>query len=217
MPAFDAPAAAALAQATIIPAEFVFVDFGDPLRVTTFGRDVTVTGSGDPELDGTYSAVSAKLLEFGETTQKEGGSEQFTVTMSGILSIDPELLAAIGDVSKWRGRVIRRWKRLYDEADVAIGAFVPHETGYMLQPEILPSPEAQTIRMHCANYLAAFSQASGRSYLGQADYDAADQSARATIGAANNATSGPAAGVDAGGRSGAGIGRGSPAELMRAF
>jgi hypothetical protein len=217
VPPFDATAVTALDQPVIRAADFVFLDFlGDPLRATTFGADVTVSGSGDSELDGTYSSVSATVLSLGEIGQKEGGSETMVVELSGILSIDSALLAEIADTSKWRGRPIRRWKRLYDESNAALGAFAPIYTGYMVSVEIVPSPESQSIRLHCENYLALLSQASNRSYLGQKDYDPADTSAQATIGAANGATNGPAALVTPGGGGGLGV-RDSFSSQMREF
>jgi hypothetical protein len=217
MPAFDATAAAALNASVIRAADFLFLDIlGDPIRVTTFGGGVVVAGSGDPELDGTYSGVSSKILDVGEVEQEEGGSGSLVVTLSGILSLDSALLAEIGDRSKWQGRVIRRWKRLFDENDASIGAFVPTYTGYMVSVEIIPSPKTQTIRLTCENYRVLLSGPSGRSYLRQQDFDAADTSAAASMGAANRAR---AVGTGVGAASGGG-GIRTPAginELLRAF
>lgn len=218
MPRFDSTGAAALDQPVIRAAEFIYADFaGGALRVTTYGADLVLSGTGDPELDGTYSAVSASLITFGETTQKEGGSDTFTITLSGMKTLDAELLADIGDRSKWQGRVVRRWKRMYDENNAPIGAFIPHETGYMMTPEILPSAESQTIVMSCENYLAGLSQASNRTYMSQKYYDAADTSAHASIGAANNATTGPGAGVGGGGGGGSRGFEGGVRQMMQAL
>jgi hypothetical protein len=64
---------------------------------------------------------------------------------------------------------------------------VPFYTGYMAAVSILPAPKGQTIQLQIENYLAAFNQASNRSYQGQKDYDPADTSAAATLAAANGA------------------------------
>lgn len=206
MPTFDTAAAGALNRDVIRAADFAFFDFsGAPLRVTTFGADVTVTASGDSELDGTYSAVSAKLVDLGEVSHGEGGSGTLVAQLSGILTLDADMLADIADTTKWRGRVIRRWKRLYDENDATVGAFAPYYTGYMVSVEILPSRESQIIRVQCENYLAMLKQPSNRTYLGQKNYDSADTSAAATISAANGASRGPGAAV--GGNGGGGGGR----------
>jgi hypothetical protein len=79
---------------------------------------------------------------------------------------------------------------------------VPYYTGYMTSVGIADSPKTQAIRLSVENYLAAFNQASNRSYLGQKDYDSADTSAAATIAAANGARH--AGGVASGGSSGSG-------------
>jgi hypothetical protein len=218
MPPFDAPSAAALAQEVIRAADFAFFDFfGDPLRVTSFGMDVTVTGSGDPELDGTYSSISSKVIDLGDVDQKEGGSGTLICSLSGMLSLDQDLLAEIADTSQWRGRTVRRWKRLYDASNAAVGAFVPYYTGYMVSVEILPSAETQTIRLQCENYLALLNRASNRSYLGQREFDSGDLSAAATIGAANGASAGPGAAAGGGGFGGsvAAFAGASAATMMR--
>ena len=187
MPTMDSAAKAALDQTVICPAFFIYLDIqGDPIRVTTFGQDVTFSGTGDADLDGlTFSSVSSEVLSVGEVENSEGGSDTLLVDLSGVVTIDTALLNDIGNTSKWRGRPCRLWFRIYDENDVAQGAIVPYYTGYASAVEIFPSPETQMIRLKVENYLAAFNQASNRSYLNQKDYDSADTSAQATIAAAN--------------------------------
>jgi hypothetical protein len=82
------------------------------------------------------------------------------------------------------------WFAVYDAAGVTQqGAIVPYYTGYMSSIDS-SQPETQTIRLSVENYLAAFNQASNRSYLNQKDYDSADVSAAATLAAANGARHG---------------------------
>lgn len=187
MPTMDATAKAALENAVITPAFFIFVDIvGDPIRVTTYGSDVTVTASGDAELDGTYSSVSSKILTVGEVTQSDNGSDTLVIELSAILGIDTALMNALGDRTKWQGRPVRLWFRLYDETGTtAQGGYVPYYTGYASAAEVSVAPGEQAFRLKVENYLAAFNQASNRSYLSQKDYDAADTSASASIAAAN--------------------------------
>ena len=192
MPPFDTTASAALSGGVVAPAYFIFLDVvGDPVRVTTYGANVTFASTGDADLDGnTFSAIDSRVVTVGDVVNSDTGSDTMTVDMSGIVTIDTTFLNEIGDVSKWRGRTARIWVQIYDGSLTVQGAVAPVYTGYMSSVEILPSPETQVIRLNIENYLAAFNQASNRSYLNQADYDAADTSAAATIAAANGALRG---------------------------
>lgn len=204
MPTMDAAAAAALRLPVIAPSFLLFLDIaGDPIRATTFGQDLTPAGTGDADLDGlTFSSVDSRVLQVSGVTHSEQGSDTVTVSLSGIVSIDTDLLNDVGDTSKWRGRLCRMWIRLYNEANTAQGQFFPYYTGYMSSVEIQPSPETQTILMKVENYLATFNQASNRSYLNQADYDPADTSAKASI----SSQLGPKSGASYGGGIGGQIG-----------
>jgi len=125
------------------------------------------------------------VIDVGPVNHADGGSDTVTIELSGIITIDTDLLNEIGDVSKWRGRVVRLWFQIYDENNAAQGAIVPYYTGYMSAVEIEPSPERQVIRLKVENYLATLNHASNRSYMNQADYDSLDSSAAATLAAAN--------------------------------
>jgi hypothetical protein len=214
MPKFDAAASAALGGQVIAPAFFIFLDI-DGLapaeqRATTFGSDVTFAGTGDPDLDGhTFPHLNPRFLEIGEVGVSEAGSETVTVTLSGILSIHAPLLNLIADPAKWRGRAARLWVRLHDEDGAPIGGIAGYYSGYMTAPEIVPTPTEQTILLKLENYQASSSEASNRDYLSQAEFDPADQSARATIGAANAGSAGPAAAITGGGSGGGEGGGGS--------
>jgi hypothetical protein len=188
MPTLDPTAAAAVAGPIFAPAEFIWIDVvGDPIRVTTFGQDVTFGGTGDPDLDGkTFTSFDHRLIQVGAVTNSENGSDTLTIALSGIVSIDDALMAEIRDTTKWRGRTVRRWTQFYDETGaIAQGAIVAQYTGYASSVKIMPSPDSQTIQLSVENYLAAFNQASNRNYLNQADYDPTDTSASATLAGAN--------------------------------
>lgn len=187
MPTMDSTAKTALENVIVTPAFFIFIDIvGDPIRVTTYGSDVTIAGSGDSELDGTYVAANSQILKVGEVTQSDNGSDTLTVELSAILGIDTTLMNEIGDKTKWQGRPVRLWFRLYDETGTtAQGGYVPYYTGYASAVDVNFAPEDQAFRLKVENYLSAFNQASHRSYMNQKDYDAADTSAAASMAAAN--------------------------------
>lgn len=187
MPELDSGTSAALDDEVIHDVWFAFLDIeGDVIRVTTAGYDVTLTGTGDPDLDDqTFVAVDPSVLDIDEVSHREGGSETVTARLSGILEFDAETMNAIGDRARWQGRLVRLWLGIRDADGEWAGALAPYYTGYMMAVELLPSALSQTIELQIENYLALLSSASNRSYLNQAHYDAADQSARATIGAAN--------------------------------
>lgn len=187
MPELDSTAIAAVESSGFARAEFLLLDLADePLRFTTFGQDTVISGSGDSELDGTYPAFGGQLINIGDVSNSDSGSDTLTVSLSGIQSIDTELLADIGDRTKWQGRLCRIWFRLYDESGVTPqGAIVPLYTGYMSSVRLISEPEQQIIELSVENWLAAFNQPSNRSYLNQSDYDSNDTSAQATLAASN--------------------------------
>ena len=192
MPTMDTTASTALAS-NFAPAFFIYLNIsGDPVRITTLGKDVTFASTGDVDLDGnTFKAFDHRAIEIGDVANSDNGSDTLTVDLSGIVTIDTALLNDIGNIALWQGRSCRLWFAVYDAAGVTQqGAIVPYYTGYMSSVSIMPSPKTQTIQLKVENYLAAFAHASNRSYLNQSDYDAADVSAAATISSANGAKHG---------------------------
>lgn len=188
MPTLDPTAKAAVAAQVFAPAFFIWIDIvGDPIRIATLGKDFTFTGTGDADLDGNmFGAFDARAIQISDVANSDGGSDTLTVDLSGIVSIDSALMAEIADTTKWRGRAVRLWLQIYDETGTtAQGAVIAYYTGYASAVKVIPGPETQTIRLEVENYLAAFNQASMRSYLNQKDYDPADISAAATMVAAN--------------------------------
>lgn len=199
MPPLDPTAAAALDTQAIRPAFFAYLDIlGDPIRATTAGFNYPFAATGDPDLDGfTFSAVDPKFVNIGDVRNQEGGSDTVTCSLSGLILPDAELLATIANPANWRGRIARLWMQIRDENGTPQGVVAPYYTGYMVALDIKPSPKEQTIELRIENYLALLTRASNRSYLDQANFDPADQSARATISAANGAKRGPGGSVGA--------------------
>jgi len=183
----DGVAAAALDAPVIRPVFMAWLDvLGDPLRANTSGRDLTFSGTGDPELDGfTFTGISAQFVDIGEVAYEEGGSKTVTCRLSGIVGLDSDILNLLGVRSNWQGRTARLWRIIRDEYGTQAGAIQPYYTGWMTAMTIDPKPSSQTISLSIESYLAAFTAASNRSYLSQEQYDSGDLSARAAIAIAN--------------------------------
>lgn len=211
MPTLDSTAQAALGD-HFAAAWYIFLDLdGDPLRATTFGQDTTFASTGDVDLDGyTFVAFGGSLVNVGDVSNSESGSDTLQVTLSGIVSVDTDLLDEIADKANWQGRLCRIWFRLYDSSGVTPqGAIVSHYTGYMSKVGFKAAPKSQTLVLSLENYLAYTTQASNRSYLNQKDYDSADTSAAATMAASNGLRGGSGAGGGSSGGSGVGGGSGA--------
>ena len=186
----------ALDNREVWPAWFGFLDFrGDPVRATTWRAPVAFTGTGDGDLDGnTFPAINHEIIEVSDISQGDTGSDTLEVALSGLITIDSYLMTTIGKRANWAGRVARLWLGVYDGTGNEIGAVSPFYTGYMTSVEITGSAGEQRIVVSVENYLAAFSQASNRSYLDQEYYDPGDLSARAAIDIANGVTGNPLTG-----------------------
>jgi hypothetical protein len=210
MPVVDAAAQAGMAAQVFSDCDFLWLDFvGTPIRACTWCDDVTLAGTGDPELDGAYEAIDPSVLDIGDVEYAEGGSGTVTITLSGIVGMNDTVLNTIGDRSKWYRRTCRIWQRIHDQNGVQQGGIIAYKTGVMIDAKIVPAPDSQSIIIEVENYLSLLSGASMRTYMNQSDYDPADTSARATIAAANGAKTGPAAGVGGGsGGGGGGVARG---------
>lgn len=187
MPGPDASASAALGASVLHPCWVGWLDFsGDPVRVTTAPYNVTFTGTGDTDLDGfTFEAMNPQFIGISPVTHSDGGSDTVTAVMSGLVSVDTDLLNIIGNPALWRGRDAALWLMLYDANLARIGNVWRYYTGKMVAAPIKGSPDEQSVEVVIENYLASLSQVSGRTYLDQQSYDAGDLSAEAAIAIAN--------------------------------
>lgn len=204
----DATASAAL-DGDIRPVFLASMDFvGDPLRANTSGAAITFGSVGDPDLDGqTFDGISPDMVDISPVRVREGGSETVTATLSGIVGLDDDLLALVSDPAKWQGRPAQLWRMIRDASGTQQGAVQHYYTGYMVALSIGGSPQSQTITVEIESYLAAFSQASRRTYLDQASFDPGDLSARAAIAIQNGISGNPViANTPAGGGGGGGGG-----------
>lgn len=217
MTALPDPAHAAALDAEVIkPVWFAWLDIvGDPVRANTSGTDITVTGTGDPDLDGhTFDGISARFVDVSSVKIKEGGSEAVTARLSGIQGLDADDLALLGAPENWRGRDARLWRIVRNAANEQQGGFHAYYTGKIIGLSHAGSSTGQTLSVSIESYLAVFSSASNRTYLNQADYDPGDLSARAAIAIANGDYGGAAS---SGGGGGAGGGGALPRGAARAL
>lgn len=183
----DAIAGAALGEEIIRPVYFGFLDFpNEPVRANTSGKTLTVTGSGDADLDGfTFDGLSGDLVSVSPLRNSEGGSDTVQVQLSAAIDLDNDMLNEIGDRSNWQGRLFRLWCMVRDKDGVQQGAIIELYTGYMIDLSIAATPGNQILTVEVEGYIDAFAPASNRSYLDQADFDAGDLSAQAALGSAN--------------------------------
>lgn len=183
----DATASAALDDEVIRPVYYGFVDFlNEPIRANTSGKTITLTGTGEPDIDGfAFDGLSADLVDVSPVRASEGGSETVTVRLSAAIDLDNDMLNEIGDPANWQGRSFRLWRAIRDCDGVQQGALQHYYTGYMIDLSINAAPGNQIMTVQVENYLAAFTDASNRSYLDQSDFDPADLSAQAALAIAN--------------------------------
>lgn len=182
----DATTQAALEAEVLRWRVLVYADFlGDTLRGTSGTADKTISGSGDPELDGTYESFSNNIIEVGSVRHNETGSDTLGISMGGLVVNNAAFLALIGDKTNWQGRIARLWFYCVDSSETQIGSIIPYYTGYMNDITINGSPESQTVSLTIENYIATLTGAQNKNYLSQSQYDAGDLSADAAIAAAN--------------------------------
>ncbi len=163
---------------------------GDPVRATTWETSLTLSGTGDPDLDGQlFSAVSPEFGSISGVKRATGGSETVTATLSGIVGPNSDLLNVLGDETRWKGRVARLWFLTLNSAGDRVGAVVPYYTGRMVGFSISGSADQQTARITIESYLASLTAASQRTYQDQADFVPGDNSASLTLAVVNGAKS----------------------------
>lgn len=205
----DATTQTALEQPVIYWRMLVYADVdGDVLRATTGLYPKTVSGSGDSDLDGTYEPYDERLVNISSVGQNETGSDSLTISLNGLIvgseylfDRDEEViqdrfgdyirmrgssfLNTIGDKARWQGRIARVWFYLVDENETQVGDIIPMYTGYMNEISIGGSADQQLVTMVIENYITTLAGSQNKNYLSQSQYDSNDQSAAATISAAN--------------------------------
>lgn len=181
----DATTQAALEGTVLHWRVLVYADFdGDVLRATSGLYDKTVSSS-DAELNGTYESFSHNVIEVGAVKHNENGSDTVTISMGGLIVNNQDFLNLIGDKTKWQGRSARLWFYCVDENETQVGSIVPYYTGYMNDITISGDSSSQTVGLTIENYLVSLAGAPNKTYLQQKIFDSGDESAAASIAAAN--------------------------------
>lgn len=186
----DAAASAALDTDNIKPVWFVFLDIiGDPVRATSFGANLNISGSGQEDLDGDYIGIDHRFVSISPVKMSPGGSDPVTATLSGIRGLDDEDRQLLADKANWQGRTARIWRMVRDRDNVQQGGIQHYYTGYMMSLLHDAHPKERKLVLTIESYLAAFSGASGRTYLDQESFDENDLSARAALAISNGNSS----------------------------
>lgn len=181
----DATTQAALEAQVVYWRALLYADFvGDTLRATSGLYDKTVSSS-DTELNGTYESYSHNVIEVGAVKHNENGSDTLAVSMGGLIVNNAAFLAIIGDKTKWQGRAARLWFYCVDENESQIGSIIPYYTGYMNDITISGDAESQRVTLTIENYLVSLAGAPNKTMLQQKVFDSGDESAAASIAAAN--------------------------------
>ncbi len=187
MGAPDATAQAALDQSVHEVAYVGWLDLlDDPIYATTAPYAVTFSGTGDADLDGkTFSPAANGWMSVSPVQNKEGGGEEVTLTLSGLIGVDTDVMNQIGDRAKFQGRFCRLWAMMIDPTGARIGNVWSYYTGYMSTPTLSGDGSYQTITIKVESWLSFMTQATGRTWLAQPEYDADDHSAELSIAIAN--------------------------------
>lgn len=187
------PAASAALGGDVLPIWLVFMDFADsPLRGNTAGFDFTVTGTGDPDLDGhVFESINSRMMDFGDIDSGQGGTDTLQIRISGIPTLDDEALNQLNNPYLYQGRVCRLWRIIRDAGGAQVGGVQACYTGFMAGAFVQSEPGDQVILIDVEGYISSYSAPSMRTYLDQELYDAGDLSARAAIAIANSSGADP--------------------------
>jgi hypothetical protein len=153
----------------------------------------TILPAANAAFDGqTFTALDPRFISMSPIQHAEGGAQRVDFTVAGTLEFDSDLLTALSDPSRFRGRTASVWVVLLDAAYQPIAAKQKY-LGYMAVPSFGLSPDQQSITITTENYLALVGGgAPSRTLLSQKLYDAADNSANVTAGKSDGSSLGPA-------------------------
>lgn len=185
-----APTDLQLSQPTVRVALCAYLDLLDePLRycispVTPLVMpSLSLLDLPDPDFDGqTFIALDPRFVSVSAVTNGEGGTERVDFVVSGDIDLDSEVMNALSDPARFRGRVAKIWSVLLNDAWQPIAAD-PDYVGFMAVPSYALDPASAQITVSAENHLAlSAGGAPARTLLSQKLYDPGDESAAATLG-----------------------------------
>lgn len=137
----------------------------------------------DPDFDGqSFTALDPRFISMSSIQNGPGGTERVDFTVSGDLDLDSDVMTALSNPARFRGRVAKVWTVLLNDAYQPIAAD-PDYVGFMAVPSYGLAPSSAQITLSAENYLSLSSGgAPSRTLLSATTYDAADFSAAATLG-----------------------------------
>ena len=202
------PTASAALDGDVRPIWLIYLDFLDePLRGCTAGQTLTLSGTGDPDLDGqTFDGINSQMLDVSDVSSTESGTDTLTVEVSGLPVLDSDMLDAINNSAIYQGRLARLWRIIRDASNTQAGGVQAYYTGYMTSCVADSQPTEQIITVQIEGYIAAHIAPSMRTYLDQESFDPGDLSGRAAIAIANGAGADPGIGNSVSNPSGGGGG-----------
>jgi len=199
MSRLDATAGAFVTNNQVIrPVHFLYMDFvGDPVRANDAGWDITLSGNANANFNGLFKGLTGKVAELSPIRMGDGGSQTVTARLFGLPGLDDDTIALVNNEANWKGRLCQVQRIVWDQNNTAQGTFQHLYTGYMVdlmhsgEPPTEEGPGSQSIEVTIEGYLAAFSQASNRTYLNSKDFDPGDLSGDLSVTASTGAGSTP--------------------------
>jgi hypothetical protein len=175
----------------------IWADFdGDPIYWTSevYDRTFGASETGDSYLDGkTFKASTrpsdpqdALIVGLGDIEQGAGGSDTLTITLSGQILGDTDVLNIVGDRTKWAERRLCIWWFIRDDDGSIIGGIPDlYYKGRFVAVDDACAPDNSSLVVSIETYRAVLTGVSGRRIDQQQAYDAGDTSPAATVAAAN--------------------------------
>ncbi len=185
-----APTDLQLSQPTVRVALCAYLDLlNEPLRYALAPMAelampaISLLDLPDPDFDGqTFTALDPRFVSVSAIRNGPGGSQRVDFSVAGDIDLDSEVMTALSDPARFRGRVAKVWTVLLDAAYQPIAADTEY-TGFMTVPSFALAAAASQITIAAENHLAlSAGGAPARTLLSQQLYDPDDLSAQATLG-----------------------------------
>ena len=137
----------------------------------------------DADFDGqTFTALDPRFVSISSIRNGESGTERVEFSVAGDIGLDTEVMNALSNPARFRGRAAKVWSVLLNESYQPIAADVDY-VGFMAVPSYGLSASSARITVAAENHAAlGAGGAPARTLLSQKLYDSGDNSAAATLG-----------------------------------